>query len=277
MSVEQRRVRIGGFEIGNDLPFFFIGGPDSLENLEHAMKMAKSIKAVCGKLGIPYVFKASYDKANRTSAKSFRGVGLEKGVEILSAIRSELGIPVTTDFHTAEEAAKVGPAVDILQVPALLSRQTDLIQAAAKHAKVVNVKKGQFIAPHDMGKVIEKAVMAGNADVLATERGYMFGYNDVVADMRSLHVMRKTGYPVIFDAAHTAQTPSASGETSGGDRTLMPPLARAAVAVGIAGVFMEVHDDPDNAPVDGQSSLDLKDLEATLATLKRIDQAVKGH
>lgn len=273
----QMRVKLGNFEIGNDLPFFFIGGPDSLENLEHAMKMATSIKAVCDGLGIPYVFKASFDKANRTSAKSFRGVGLEKGIEILGTIRKELGVPVTTDFHTAEQAALVGPAVDILQVPALLSRQTDLIQAAAKHAKIVNIKKGQFIAPHDMAKVIEKAVVAGNPNVLATERGYMFGYNDVVADMRSLHVMKKTGHPVIFDAAHTAQTPSASGETSGGDRTLMPPLARAAVAVGVAGVFMEVHDDPDNAPVDGQSSLDLKDLKDTLATLQKIDRAVKGY
>ncbi|HJV32903.1 MAG TPA: 3-deoxy-8-phosphooctulonate synthase [Patescibacteria group bacterium] len=271
------RVKLGNFEIGNDLPFFFIGGPDSLENLEHAMKMATSIKAVCDGLGIPYVFKASFDKANRTSAKSFRGVGLEKGIEILGTIRKELGVPVTTDFHTAEQAALVGPAVDILQVPALLSRQTDIIQAAAKHAGIVNIKKGQFIAPHDMGKVIEKAVVAGNPNVLATERGYMFGYNDVVADMRSLHVMKKTGHPVIFDAAHTAQTPSASGETSGGDRTLMPPLARAAVAVGVAGVFMEVHDDPDNAPVDGQSSLDLKDLKDTLATLQKIDRAVKGY
>lgn len=274
--MEHLHLTLGDFEIGNDKPLFFIGGPDSLENLEHAMKMAKSIKAICVELGIPYVFKASYDKANRTSAKSFRGVGIDEGIRILSTIRKELGIPVTTDFHTTEEAEKIGPVVDILQVPALLSRQTDLIQAAAKHAKIVNIKKGQFIAPHDMGKVIEKAVVAGNRNVMATERGYMFGYNDVVADMRSLHVMKKTGHPVIFDAAHTAQTPSASGETSGGDRTLMPPLARAAVAVGVAGVFMEVHDDPDNAPVDGQSSLHLKDLKETLATLKRIDQAVKG-
>ena len=270
------RITLGDFTIANDAPMVFIGGPDSLESLEHAMRMATAIKGVCAKLGIPYVFKASFDKANRTSAKSFRGVGLEKGIEILAAIRKELGVPVTTDFHTAEQAEKVGPAVDILQVPALLSRQTDLIQAAARHAKIVNIKKGQFIAPRDMGKVIEKAVVAGNPNVMATERGYMFGYNDVVADMRSLHLMKKTGHPVIFDAAHTAQTPSASGDTSGGDRTLMPPLARAAVAVGVAGVFMEVHDDPDNAPVDGQSSLDLKDLEAALATLQAIDRVVKG-
>ena len=275
--MDQMRITLGNFEIGNDLPFFFIGGPDSLENLDHAMRMATAIKAACAELGIPYVFKASYDKANRTSAKSFRGVGIDEGVRILSAIRQQLDIPVTTDFHTAEEAAKIGPVVDVLQVPALLSRQTDLIQAAAKHAKVVNIKKGQFIAPHDMRKVIEKAVVAGNRNVLATERGYMFGYNDVVADMRSLHEMRKTGHPVVFDAAHTAQTPSASGDTSGGDRTLMPPLARAAVAVGVAGVFMEVHDDPDNAPVDGQSSLHLKELKDTLAALKRIDRAVKGY
>ncbi len=276
MSAAQRHIAIGGFAAGNDLPFFFIGGPDSLENLEHAMKMATEIKKICDALGIPYVFKASYDKANRTSAKSFRGVGLERGIEILSAIKRELGIPVTTDFHTAEEAEKIGPVVDMLQVPALLSRQTDLIQAAAKHAKVVNIKKGQFIAPHDMRQVIAKATLAGNENILATERGYMFGYNDVVADMRSLHEMKKTGHPVIFDAAHTAQTPSTNGESSGGDRTLMPPLARAAVAVGVAGIFMEVHDDPDNAPVDGQSSLDLKDLKSALATLKELDRVVKG-
>ncbi len=270
------RVKLKNFTIANDRPFVFIGGPDSLESLEHALKMAKAIKSVCAGLGIPYVFKASYDKANRTSVKSFRGVGLEKSLEIFKTIQRTLGVPVTTDFHTAEQAARVGPVVDILQVPALLSRQTDMIQAAAKHAKIVNIKKGQFIAPHDMGKAIEKAVAAGNTNILATERGYMFGYNDVVADMRSLHVMKKTGHPIIFDAAHTAQTPSASGDTSGGDRDLMPPLARAAAAVGVAGIFMEVHDDPDNAPVDGQSSLRLKDLKNVLSTLKKIDRIAKS-
>ncbi len=270
------RVKLKNFTIANDKPFVFIGGPDSLESLAHALKMAKAIKDICAALGIPYVFKASYDKANRTSVKSFRGVGLKQSIEIFKTIQKKLHVPVTTDFHTAEQAAEIGPVVDILQVPALLSRQTDIIQAAAKHAKIVNIKKGQFIAPHDMGKVIEKAVAAGNRNVLATERGYMFGYNDVVADMRSLHVMKKTGHPIIFDAAHTAQTPSASGETSGGVRNLMPPLARAAAAVGVAGIFMEVHDDPDNAPVDGQSSLRLKDLKNVLSTLKKIDRIAKS-
>ncbi len=270
------RIKLGKHVIANDRPFVFIGGPDSLENLEHAMKMASAIKKVCASLGVPYVFKASYDKANRTSAKSFRGVGVKKGIEIFKTIQHKLKLPVTTDFHTVEEAKRVGPVVDILQVPALLSRQTDLIQAAAKYAKIVNIKKGQFIAPHDMHQVIKKATVCDNSNIIVTERGYMFGYNNVVADMRSLHEMKKTGHPVIFDAAHTAQTPSAAGETSGGDRTLMEPLARAAVAVGVAGIFMEVHDDPDNAPVDGQSSLHLKDLKRVLSTLKRIDRIAKS-
>lgn len=271
------RIKLKNFTIANDRPFVFIGGPDSLESMAHALKMAAAIKAICASLGIPYVFKASYDKANRTSAASFRGVGLEKGVEIFKAVQQKLKLPVTTDFHSVEEAKRIGPIVDILQVPALLSRQTDLIQAAARHAAIVNIKKGQFIAPHDVHQVIKKATVCDNCNVLVTERGYMFGYNNVVADMRSLEEMKKTGHPVIFDAAHTAQTPSAAGETSGGDRTLMAPLARAAVAVGVAGIFMEVHNDPDNAPVDGQSSLHLKDLKHVLATLKKIDRVVKAR
>jgi 2-dehydro-3-deoxyphosphooctonate aldolase (KDO 8-P synthase) len=270
------RVKLGSHLVANDRPFFFIGGPDSLESFEHAMKMAAAIKRICAGLGIPYVFKASYDKANRTSAQSFRGVGLETGLAILTAVKKKLGVPVTTDFHSAEEARRIGPAVDILQVPALLSRQTDIIQAAAKHARIVNIKKGQFIAPHDVKHVIGKATSCSDCQVMITERGYMFGYNNVVADMRSLHVMKATGHPVIFDAAHTAQTPSAAGGTSGGDRDLMFPLARAAAGVGVAGIFMEVHDDPDNAPVDGQSSLHLKELKAVLSALKKIDGVVKA-
>lgn len=270
------RLRLRNFSIANDRPLVFIGGPDSLESLDHALKMALAIKKICASLKIPYVFKASYDKANRTSAKSFRGIGLKKGAEIFKIIRKQAGVPVTTDFHSIAEAKAIGPVVDILQVPALLSRQTDIIQAAAKSAKIVNIKKGQFIAPHDIRHVIHKATSCSDCGVMVTERGYMFGYNNVVADMRSLHEMKKTGHPVIFDAAHTAQTPSAAGGTSGGDRELMPPLARAAVAVGIAGLFMEVHDDPDNAPVDGQSSLRLDDLKGVLSTLKKIDRVVKG-
>lgn len=263
------------FPISNSLPFVFIGGPDSLESLEHALMMARSIKAICDDLGIAYVFKASYDKANRTSYGSFRGVGMKRGLQIFKKIKQELKIPVTTDVHTVEEAKTVGMSVDIMQVPALLSRQTDLLVAAGKYGATVNVKKGQFIAPHDIGGIIAKVTSTKNQNLLITERGYMFGYNNVIVDMRGLEVMKRFGYPIIFDAAHTVQTPSGKGKSSGGDRSLMFPLARAAVAVGVAGVFMEVHDRPDQAPVDGPSSLALKDLRSVLTTLKKIDTLVK--
>lgn len=263
------------FPISNSLPFVFIGGPDSIESLEHAMMMAASIKKICDDLDIRYIFKASYDKANRTSYGSFRGVGLKRGLEIFKKIKKELKIPVTTDIHSVEEAKAVGKIVDILQVPALLSRQTDLLVAAGQYGVTVNVKKGQFIAPHDIGGIIAKVVSTKNTNLMITERGYMFGYNNVVVDMRGLEVMKRFGYPVIFDAAHTVQTPSGKGKSSGGDRTLMAPLARAAVAVGVAGVFMEVHDRPDHAPVDGPNSLALKDLRAVLTILKKIDTLVK--
>jgi 2-dehydro-3-deoxyphosphooctonate aldolase (KDO 8-P synthase) len=270
------RIRIKNFTIANDRPLVFIGGPDSLESEEHALKMAHAMAKICKRVGLPYVFKASYDKANRTSVKGFRGVGQKNGLAIMAKIRKEVGVPVTTDFHTAEEAKACGKAVDILQVPALLSRQTDMILAAARCAKIVNVKKGQFVAPHDVRHILEKAAHGGNRNVILTERGYMFGYNNVVADMRSLEIMKRTGHPVVFDAAHTAQTPSAAENSSGGDRSLIPALARAAVAVGIAGLFIEVHDDPDNAPVDGPSSLRLDDLEKLLRDLKKIDRIAKG-
>lgn len=271
-----KHVKIGEIAVGNDLPLVFIGGPDSIESERHAILMAKSIKEICDKLGVPYIFKASCDKANRTSVKSFRGVGLKKGLEILAKVKKKIGVPVTTDVHSVEEARAAGRVVDLIQIPALLSRQTDLILAAASTGRAVNIKKGQFIAPHDVGHIIAKATSTGNKNILITERGYMFGYNNVVADMRSLEIMKQTGYPVIFDASHTVQYPSNRRGVSGGDSSLIPILARAAVAVGIAGVFVEIHDNPTRAKVDGPNSLKLADLPKLLESLKKIDEIAKA-
>lgn len=262
--------------VGNDLPFVLIGGPDSIESEWHALFMAKSIKAICDELDVPYIFKASYDKANRTSIKSFRGVGLKRGLKILAKIKKEIGVAVTTDVHSVEEVKEAGQVVDLIQVPALLSRQTNLIVAAASTDQAVNIKKGQFVAPHDARYIIAKAVSTGNKKILITERGYTFGYNNVVADMRSLEIMKQTGFPVIFDASHTVQYPSSSGGISSGERSFIAPLARAAVAVGIAGIFIEIHDSPDKAKVDSQNSLRLADLKNILKILKKIDKIVKN-
>lgn len=270
-------VKVSNIQISNRNPFILIAGPDSLESEGHAIFMAKSIWEIAKELEIPYIFKASYDKANRTSVRSFRGVGLKKGLRIFKTIKKKINIPVTTDVHSVEEALEAGKVVDLIQVPALLSRQTDILVAAGKTGKAVNIKKGQFIAPFNIGSVIDKVRSAGNEKVMVTERGYMFGYNDVVADMRSLEIMKREGFPVIFDASHTVQTPSSLNNVSGGDRTLTPALARAAIAVGIAGIFMEVHNDPENAPVDGKSSLKLKDLKSLLQKLKNIDDIVKSY
>lgn len=273
--MHQEKILINGINISNSSPFILIGGPDSLESLEHAIFMAKSIKEITDEIGVPYIFKASYDKANRTSVKSFRGVGVEKGIKIFKEIQEKLNLPVTTDVHSPEEAKILGDVIDLVQVPALLSRQTDLLVAAGKTGKPVNIKKGQFIAPQNVDKLIEKVQSTGNKNVLLTERGTTFGYNDVIADMRGLEVMKRFGAPIIFDAAHTVQFSSVLKESSGGDRTLIPALARAAVAVGVAGIFIEIHNDPDNAPVDGLSSLNLKDLRTLLISLKAIDSIVK--
>lgn len=272
-----KSVIIGNIQISNKNRFILIAGPDSLESEEHAIFMAKNIREIAKELDIPYIFKASYDKANRTSVKSFRGVGLKKGLKIFSKIKKKLKIPVTTDVHSVEEVYQAGKVIDLIQIPALLSRQTDMLVAAGKTGKAVNIKKGQFIAPFNIDNVIDKVRSSGNEKVLVTERGYMFGYNDVVADMRSLEIMKRIGFPVIFDASHTVQTPSSLANVSGGDRTLIPALARAGVAVGIAGIFMEIHDNPDKAPVDGQSSLKLKDLKSLLQILKNIDGVVKSY
>jgi 2-dehydro-3-deoxyphosphooctonate aldolase (KDO 8-P synthase) len=261
--------------IGNDLPFVFIGGPDSIESESHALRVGGAIREICQSLGIGYVFKASYDKANRTSIRAWRGVGLRKGMAVLQRVRQVLDVPVTTDVHDVAQARAVGAVVDLVQVPALLSRQTDLVVAAARYGRAVNIKKGQFIAPRDAERVIEKAASTGQANIMVTERGYMFGYNDVVADMRSLPLMARTGWPVIFDAAHTAQTPSSAGTASGGDRSLIPTLARAAVGAGAAGIFMEVHQSPERAKVDGPSSLRLDDLGEVLRLIRDVDAVVK--
>ncbi|MBI3984763.1 MAG: 3-deoxy-8-phosphooctulonate synthase [Candidatus Levybacteria bacterium] len=270
-------VKINNIIASNKKPFILIAGPDSIESLDHAMLMAKSINKIAKQFQIPYVFKASYDKANRTSVTSFRGVGMEEGVKILTKIQDTLKIPVTTDVHTVEQAEYVGKFINLIQVPALLSRQTDLLVAAGKTKKAVNIKKGQFIAPQNANNLIGKVTSTGNTNVLITERGTTFGYNDVVTDMRGLEIMKRFGYPVIFDASHTVQFPSNLGNKSGGDRSLIPALAKAAIAVGIAGIFMEIHNNPSKAPVDGLSSLDLKDLKGLLRTLKSIDKIVKNY
>ena len=273
--MEQQIVKIGKISIGNKLPFLLIAGPDSLESMSHAMYMAKSIKKICDELKIPYIFKASYDKANRTSIKSFRGVGLDKGMAILKKIKEEVGVPVTTDVHTDQEAKIAAKTVDLIQIPALLSRQTDLITTAAKTKKPINIKKGQFMSPQSINSVIGKVMSVGNKNILVTERGYIFGYNNLVVDMRSLEIMKKFGQPVVFDASHSIQLPSAGKGVSDGQREFIFTLAKAAIAVGISAVFIEVHNNPNKAPVDGPNSLELKNLKKVLKKLKAIDEIVK--
>ena len=259
----------------NSRPFVLIAGPCVLESPERALMIGKRVKEITDRLGIPYVFKSSFDKANRSSIKSFRGPGLEEGLEILQAIKKELAVPVLTDIHEPEQAEPVAEVVDILQIPAFLCRQTDLLLAAAETGKIVNVKKGQFLAPWDMGKVIDKLLSTGNEKILLTERGVSFGYNNLVVDMTSLPVMRDFGYPVVFDATHSVQRPGARGESSGGDRGFVPYLSRAAAAVGIDALFMEVHDNPEEALSDGPNMLYLDDLEEVLREVLAIDALVK--
>lgn len=268
-------MRVGKIPFANNLPLVLIAGPDSLESWERTFPIVSRIKKVCDDVGVQYILKASYDKANRTSINSFRGVGLVAGLELLKKFREKLGVPVTTDVHTSEEAREAGEVVDLIQIPALLSRQTDLIIAAAKTGKPVNIKKGQFMAPQDLHGPIGKAESTGSKKILLTERGYSFGYHNLVVDMRGLEIMKETGYPVIFDASHSVQLPSGSGGTSAGERQFIFPLARAAVAVGVAGIFFEIYDDPKRAPVDGPNSLLLKDLPSVLKKLKEIDRVVK--
>lgn len=253
-----------------------IAGPCVIESDESCIRHAVQLAEITRKAGFPFVFKSSFDKANRTSHQSFRGPGMDKGLEILARVKRELGVPLLTDIHEVSQAKPVAEVVDILQVPAFLSRQTDLIQAAAATGRVVNIKKGQFLAPWDMKSAIAKVESAGNHHILLTERGVSFGYNNLVSDFRALVVMRGFGYPVIFDATHSVQLPGAGGEHSGGQREFIVPLARAAVAVGVDGIFMEVHEDPDHALSDGVNSLRLDALAGLLTDLKRLHQAIRG-
>jgi 2-dehydro-3-deoxyphosphooctonate aldolase (KDO 8-P synthase) len=269
-------VTIGNVAFGNDKPLSIIAGPCAMESREHALEMASALKEITAKLGIGLVYKSSFDKANRTSANSARGIGLELALPIFAEVKESLGIPVLTDVHTAEQCAPVAEVVDVLQIPAFLCRQTDLLIAAAETGAVVNVKKGQFLAPWDMKNVVEKVRGAGNPNVMVTERGASFGYNTLVSDMRALPELAKTGAPVIFDATHSVQQPGGQGATSGGQREFVPVLARAAVSVGVAGVFMETHQDPDSAPSDGPNMVHLKDMPALLERLQAFDSLAKA-
>jgi len=272
-------VSAGNVTFGNDLPIAVIAGPCQLESRAHALEVASALKEIAARLKIGLVFKTSFDKANRTSASAERGIGITKALPIFAEIRDTLGLPVLTDVHEAAQCADVAQAVDVLQIPAFLCRQTDLLLAAAATGKVVNVKKGQFLAPWDMKNVVAKITSGGNANVLVTERGASFGYNTLVSDMRALPILaRTTGAPVIFDATHSVQQPGGQGTSSGGEREFVPVLARAAVAVGVAGVFIETHPDPDHAPSDGPNMVPLKDFEGLLKTLMAFDAVAKaGH
>ncbi len=269
-------VTIGKARFGNALPLALIAGPCALESRAHALEMAGALKEITGKLGIGFVYKTSFDKANRTSAKSNRGIGLDQALPIFAELREKLGVPVLTDVHETEQCARVAAVADVLQIPAFLCRQTDLLAAAAATGRAVNVKKGQFLAPWDMANVVAKVTGAGNANVLVTERGASFGYNTLVSDMRALPILaRTTGAPVIFDATHSVQQPGGQGTSSGGEREFVPVLSRAAVAVGVAGVFIETHQDPDQAPSDGPNMMPLKAMEGLLRTLIEFDRLAK--
>jgi 2-dehydro-3-deoxyphosphooctonate aldolase (KDO 8-P synthase) len=276
MSKPNASVAAGNVVFDNHGPLSLIAGPCQLESRQHAFDMAGALKELCAKLGIGLVYKTSYDKANRTSLSGTRGSGLDAALPVFDDLRREFSLPVLTDVHTEEQCAIVAPHVDILQIPAFLSRQTDLLIAAANTGKIVNVKKGQFLAPWDMKNVVAKVTGSGNANVLVTERGASFGYNTLVSDMRSLPIMAEMGAPVIFDATHSVQQPGGQGGSSGGERRFVETLARAAVAVGVAGVFIETHQDPDNAPSDGPNMVSLKDLPALLERLIAFDRVAKG-
>ncbi len=270
-----RTVRIGPLTIGGNSPFLLIAGPCVIETEDMTLTIAESLKKITERLAIPWVFKASYDKANRTSAESYRGPGLEKGLAVLDRVRREIGVPVISDVHDVSQVAPAARVLDAIQIPAFLCRQTDLLIAAGKTMKPINIKKGQFMAPEDMAQPIEKVKSAGNDDIFITERGASFGYHNLVVDMRSLGITRDTGRPVVFDATHSVQLPAASGSCSGGDRRFVPLLARAAIAAGVDGLFMEVHPDPDHALCDGPNSWPLAELEELLKVLVGLDGMVK--
>ena len=276
MDSENRVVRAGAVEIANDRPFALIAGPCQIESEAHAMEIAAALVAITSDLGIGLIYKSSYDKANRTSASAARGIGMAKGLEILARVRERFGCPVLTDVHGAEQCAPAAQAVDVLQIPAFLCRQTDLLLAAGETGKVINVKKGQFLAPWDMVNVAAKIASTGNHNILLCERGASFGYNTLVSDFRSLPIMARTGYPVVFDATHSVQQPGGQGTSSGGQREFAPVLARAALAVGCAAVFIETHQDPDNAPSDGPNMIPLAQMPALLKRLKAFDELAKA-
>lgn len=271
-----KTIKVGGFEIGAGRPLALIAGPCVIEGRESALRHASFLKEVADRVGVPFIYKSSYDKANRTSLDSYRGPGIENGLKILAQVKKEIGVPVLTDVHEKEQIALVKEDVDILQIPAFLCRQTDFVIAVARSGRVVNIKKGQFLAPWDLRNVVEKIVSTGNDQIMVTERGVSFGYNNLVADMRSLVLMRELGYPVVFDATHSLQLPGGLGKASGGERRFIAALARAGVAVGIDALFMEVHEDPDRALSDGPNSLPLKEVEELLKAVKEIDGFLKG-
>ncbi len=274
--MKTKQIKVNDVVIGGGAPFILVAGPCVIEGQEETMAIARSLKEMTASLGIPFIFKASYDKANRTSLNSYRGPGLSRGLEILASVGRETGVPVLSDVHRFEEIEEAASVLDIVQVPAFLCRQTDFVVEVARRAKVVNIKKGQFLAPWDVIHVVDKARSAGNGDIILTERGTSFGYNNLVADMRSIPVLRKTGCPVIFDGTHSVQLPGGAGSASGGERDMVPYLARAAVAAGVDGVFLEVHPDPDTALCDGPNSLRLDTLPRLLRLLQEIDNVVKG-
>jgi len=275
---QTRHVKIGPLTLGNDLPFVLIAGPCALESRAHALEMGQALSEMAGKLGIGLIYKSSFDKANRTSLNSARGIGLETALPILAEVRETYGCPVLTDVHTAEQCARAAQAVDVLQIPAFLCRQTDLLIAAAETGKAVNVKKGQFLAPWDMKNVAAKILESGNENVLVCERGTSFGYNTLVSDMRALPILKsQTGCPLVFDATHSVQQPGGQGATSGGQREFVPVLARAAISLGVAAVFMETHQDPDSAPSDGPNMVPLKEMPALIETLMAFDKLAKAR
>ena len=273
---QHHHVSLGPITCGNDLPLVVIAGPCQLESRDHALMIAERMAQACADAGAGFVFKASYDKANRTSLSGRRGLGIDEGLAILSDIRAQIGCPVLTDVHDADQAIRAAEAVDIIQIPAFLSRQTDLLLAAGRTGAVVNIKKGQFLAPWDMPNVADKVASTGNRNILLTERGASFGYNTLVADMRALPIMARTGYPVIMDATHSVQQPGGQGGSSGGQREFAPVMARAAVALGVAGVFIETHEDPDRAPSDGPNMIPLDQMPALVASLMRFDALAKS-
>jgi 2-dehydro-3-deoxyphosphooctonate aldolase (KDO 8-P synthase) len=273
--MQMKDVKIGGLTVGNDCPLVVIAGPCQLESLDHAQMIAGTMAEACAKAGAQYVFKASYDKANRTSLKGKRGLGLEGGLKVLEAVRA-MGMPVLTDIHDADQARAAAAVVDVIQIPAFLCRQTDLLLAAGETGAVINIKKGQFLAPEGMANVAAKVASTGNDNILLTERGASFGYNTLVADMRSLPIMARTGYPVIMDATHSVQQPGGMGDSSGGQREFAPLMARCAVAVGIAGVFIETHQDPDTSPSDGPNMVYLRDMPALVESLMAFDRLAKA-